>query len=375
MRASGSTGPAAGEQIDLVVALVGRRRERLRRSSSPSRRSAGRRSACRTSACPARSRRRARAISTASPGVTMRFTAKPRFSNIAVSSVGVLDDVGLVGGDVGQRDQLNQLGEDLPLVRRAPFAQPCRTSRRAARRSSKPLSTQRPRVRALNTVMRGVYHVTIRATCPLPSLAPSPSKICAAWRKRRLPRMVFDYIDGGAEREWTLRENCRAFEDVMFRPRSAVATPSCDLKTTRARHCRSICRSSSRPSAAAACSIRAARKKPPRAAGDAGTIYTLSTLSGCTMEDVKAATTGPRVVSAVSRRRPRRRDEGDRARQGCRLQGAGRHDRYAGRRHARARFAQRRQGTPRAQPVDGALSRPDARRARAGSTPSSATAA
>ena len=42
--------------------------------------------------------------------------------------------------------------------------------------------------------------------------------------KRRLPRMVFDYIDGGAEREWTLRENCRAFEDVLFRPRSAVAT-------------------------------------------------------------------------------------------------------------------------------------------------------
>src|SRR5436190_11492805 len=50
--------------------------------------------------------------------------------------------------------------------------------------------------------------------------------------KRRLPRMVFDYIDGGAEREWTLKENMRAFEDVMFRPRSAVATPKCDLGTT-----------------------------------------------------------------------------------------------------------------------------------------------
>ena len=48
----------------------------------------------------------------------------------------------------------------------------------------------------------------------------------------RLPRMAFDYIDGGAEREWTLRENCRAFEDVMFRPRSAVATSSCDLSAT-----------------------------------------------------------------------------------------------------------------------------------------------
>ncbi len=30
--------------------------------------------------------------------------------------------------------------------------------------------------------------------------------------KRRLPRVVFDYLDGGAEAEVTLRENCRAFE-------------------------------------------------------------------------------------------------------------------------------------------------------------------
>src|SRR6266478_3650619 len=27
--------------------------------------------------------------------------------------------------------------------------------------------------------------------------------------KRRLPRVVFDYLDGGAESEVTLRENCR----------------------------------------------------------------------------------------------------------------------------------------------------------------------
>ena len=50
--------------------------------------------------------------------------------------------------------------------------------------------------------------------------------------KKRLPRVVFDYIDGGADAEVTLRENCRAFEDVTFRPRSAVATASCDLRTT-----------------------------------------------------------------------------------------------------------------------------------------------
>src|SRR5437588_12302323 len=50
--------------------------------------------------------------------------------------------------------------------------------------------------------------------------------------RRRLPRVVFDYIDGGAEDEWTLRANCRAFETVTFRPRCAVATPVCDLRTT-----------------------------------------------------------------------------------------------------------------------------------------------
>ena len=44
--------------------------------------------------------------------------------------------------------------------------------------------------------------------------------------KNRLPRMTFDYIDGGADREITLRDNCAAFDQVLFRPRCAVATPS-----------------------------------------------------------------------------------------------------------------------------------------------------
>jgi L-lactate dehydrogenase (cytochrome) len=110
--------------------------------------------------------------------------------------------------------------------------------------------------------------------------------------KRRLPQMVFDYIDGGAEREWTLRENMRAFEDVLFRPRSAVATKTCDLKTT------VLGTTIDLPLILAP--VGSSRMFYPRgeehaaaAAGDAGTIYTLSTLSGCRMEDVKAATDGP----------------------------------------------------------------------------------
>src|SRR5205823_13131651 len=50
--------------------------------------------------------------------------------------------------------------------------------------------------------------------------------------KRRLPRVVFDYVDGGAEAESTLRANCRAFQAVTLRPRCAVATPICDLRTS-----------------------------------------------------------------------------------------------------------------------------------------------
>jgi (S)-mandelate dehydrogenase len=40
--------------------------------------------------------------------------------------------------------------------------------------------------------------------------------------QRRVPRSVFDYLDGGAESEITLAENCRAFRDISFRPRGAL---------------------------------------------------------------------------------------------------------------------------------------------------------
>src|SRR5437764_10325743 len=50
--------------------------------------------------------------------------------------------------------------------------------------------------------------------------------------KRRLPRVVFDYIDGGADGEVTLRENCRIFDTVEFKPRNAVGGAQPDLATT-----------------------------------------------------------------------------------------------------------------------------------------------
>src|ERR1700716_912296 len=52
-----------------------------------------------------------------------------------------------------------------------------------------------------------------------------------ALAQRRVPQAVFDYLDGGAEGEVTLRENCRVYEDVTFRPRHAVAFANCPLCT------------------------------------------------------------------------------------------------------------------------------------------------
>jgi L-lactate dehydrogenase (cytochrome) len=110
--------------------------------------------------------------------------------------------------------------------------------------------------------------------------------------ERRLPRVAFDYIDGGADAEVTLRENCRIFDDVLFRPRSAVALPACDLRTT------VFGTELALPFILAP--VGSSRMFYPRgevvaarAAGAAGTAYTLSTLSGCRVDEVKAGTKGP----------------------------------------------------------------------------------
>jgi len=110
--------------------------------------------------------------------------------------------------------------------------------------------------------------------------------------RRRMPRVVFDYIDGGAERERTLAENSRAYDDVLFRPRSAVATRQVDLSAT-------VLGTTIQlpfmlaPVGSSRLFWPRGEEEAARAAGAAGTGYILSTLSGCRLEDVRAATPGP----------------------------------------------------------------------------------
>lgn len=124
----------------------------------------------------------------------------------------------------------------------------------------------------------------------------SPRVVCISdlrrVARRRVPKVVFDYLDGGAEDEITLRENCRVFEDVSFRPRCAVAFPDCDLRTRVLGHDLAL------PFLLAP--VGYSRLMHPggevaaaRAAGKAGTAYILSTISGHKLEDVRAASPGP----------------------------------------------------------------------------------
>ena len=109
--------------------------------------------------------------------------------------------------------------------------------------------------------------------------------------RRRVPKIVFNYIDGGAEGEWTLRENRRAFDTITFRPHQAVALPECDLRT------RVLGTELSMPLLLAP--VGYLRVMHPdgeiaaaQAAGRAGVGFILSTVSGHRLEDVKAASTG-----------------------------------------------------------------------------------
>ena len=109
--------------------------------------------------------------------------------------------------------------------------------------------------------------------------------------QRRLPRVVFDYIDGGSDAEVTLRDNSRAFEELTFRPRGAIAIPSCELRTTVMGHDLEVPFILG-PVGSSRMFYPNGEALAARAAGEAGTAYVLSTLSGTPMEQVRAATKG-----------------------------------------------------------------------------------
>ncbi|HSK06882.1 MAG TPA: alpha-hydroxy acid oxidase [Acidimicrobiia bacterium] len=109
--------------------------------------------------------------------------------------------------------------------------------------------------------------------------------------RRRLPRGVFDYIDGGAEDELTLASNVDAFRRLTFRPRVLRDVGEIDTSSTlfgRAMPFPLVLA----PTGFTRIADPAGELAVARAAARAGLPYTLSTLGTRSIEEVAAVSSG-----------------------------------------------------------------------------------
>jgi L-lactate dehydrogenase (cytochrome) len=111
--------------------------------------------------------------------------------------------------------------------------------------------------------------------------------------KRRLPRGVFDYIDGGAEDERTLGHNVSAFSRLEFRPNVLRDVSVIDASTTLlGRHIPLPLILA--PTGYSRIAHSQGELSVARAAARAGLPYSLSTMSTRTIEEVAAVSDGPK---------------------------------------------------------------------------------
>lgn len=109
--------------------------------------------------------------------------------------------------------------------------------------------------------------------------------------RRRLPRMIFDFVDGGAEDERSLVENTAAFDTFAFRTRPLIDVGSRTWST-------SLFGVSQRapivlaPAGLAGLVHPRGEEVAARVAADWGLPFCLSTMSSCSIEDVRQASTG-----------------------------------------------------------------------------------
>ena len=115
-----------------------------------------------------------------------------------------------------------------------------------------------------------------------------------ALARKRLPRMVFDYIDGGSDDEITLGRNDRRYGDYELNFKSLVDISNINLET-RVMGARSRAPIIVTPTAAQRLfNPRAGEAAVARAAKAKGLVYCLSTLASTTIEDIAQYTDGPK---------------------------------------------------------------------------------
>lgn len=112
--------------------------------------------------------------------------------------------------------------------------------------------------------------------------------------RRKLPAPVFNYLDGGADDELSLARNVDAFKDYELLPSQLNDVSNIDLRTTL------FGEQIDWPvmfSPTGASKLFHADGEPAvaRAAANFGTVYSLSTLGTTSIEDIAAATDGPKM--------------------------------------------------------------------------------
>ncbi|WP_291892463.1 alpha-hydroxy acid oxidase [Maricaulis sp.] len=112
--------------------------------------------------------------------------------------------------------------------------------------------------------------------------------------RKRLPRMVFDYIDGGADDEVTLRDNPGRYADYKLNFKTLVDVSEIDMRTS-VMGADSAAPIVVTPTAAQRLfHPKGGESAVARAARKAGLIYCLSTLGSTTIERVAELTDGPK---------------------------------------------------------------------------------
>lgn len=112
--------------------------------------------------------------------------------------------------------------------------------------------------------------------------------------RRRLPRMVFDYIDGGADDEVTLKRSVQAFREIELVWDALADVSAIDTATTLMGAPMRLPFFISPTAASRLFHPRGGEIAVARAAAKAGIVYATSSIASTRLEDIAAATDGPR---------------------------------------------------------------------------------
>ena len=111
--------------------------------------------------------------------------------------------------------------------------------------------------------------------------------------RQRAHRMVFDYIDGGADDEVSLGRNTKAFDDYDLLFKVLAGADNVDMSTTLLGEKIDVPFFAS-PAAGHRLFHTHGERGVAKAADSAGTIFSLSTLSSVSIEEIAALTNGPK---------------------------------------------------------------------------------